>query len=190
MTTEVEQEALKLASELQQEADALVEESQLLERLARLGTVVVTGSYRYRLMTNADLDLYVIHPDFTREHAKALLCDLIDQAFWRGFMLEDWTRARQDELPARLHPGLYLGLKLDYRGRFWKVDIWGLHQQPASCAALAEAMAALTDAKRTAILVIKRWRDQHARAIPSTDIYEAVRLGHAWDVASFQRFRG
>jgi hypothetical protein len=185
MTAEPEREVVRLASELQAEADALLQESELLDRLSGFGEVVITGSYRYRLMTNADLDLYVISPDFTREHAKALLCALIDQAFWRGFLFEDWVQFQHEGLPA----GLYLGLKLGYRGRFWKVDIWGLREQPPSTAKLAEAMAALTEEQRKAILLIKQWRDRHAQGVPSTDIYEAVRLGHAWDVESFQRVR-
>lgn len=183
MTTEPAQEAARLASELQDEAEALLQESGLLDRLSGFGEVVVTGGYCYRLMTNADLDLYVINPGFTREHMKSLLCELIDQAFWRGFVFEDWVRFRHEGFPS----GLYLGLKRDYRGRFWKVDIWGLHQQPASAVELAKAMAELTEEQRKAILLIKRWRDGHARGVRSTDIYEAVRLGRAWDVESFQR---
>ena len=183
MSTELAETVEARAAELQNEAEALLLESELIPRLSNYGVVVVTGSYRYRLMTCADLDLHVIHPQAGRAQAKALLCELIDQAFWRGFMLQDWAQFQHEGFPN----GLYFGLKRDYRDRFWKVDIWYLTESPPEQAAFHEAMSHLTQEQRKAILLIKHWRDGHSKNTPSLKIYEAVRLGQAYDVDSFRR---
>ncbi len=183
MSTELAPDVETQAAVLQGEADALLQESELLPRLSKYGAVVVTGSYRYRLMTCADLDLHVVNPQAGREQAKALLCELVDQAFWRGFMLQDWVQFHHEDLPT----GLYFGLKRDYRDRFWKVDIWLLTESAPEQAAFHEAMSRLTPEPRKAILLLKQWRDQHSRNTPSMKIYEAVLSGQAYDVESFLR---
>ncbi len=183
MSTELAQDVETQAAALQREAEALLQESELIPRLSAYGAVVVTGSYRYRLMTFADLDLHIVNPQAGKEQAKALLCELIDQGFWRGFMLQDWVQFHHEDLPT----GLYFGLKRDYRDRFWKVDIWFLTESPPEQAAFHEAMSRLTPEQRQAILLIKQWRDRDSRNTPSMKIYEAVLSGQAEDVESFVR---
>ena len=174
---------MKVLHNLQDDAEALIEESGLITLLETFGKVSVQGSYRYRLMTIPDIDIYVIGPETGRSHAKALLSTLIDQGFWNAFMFGDWVHFDREEFPS----GYYIGLKRTFRCRRWKVDIWDLVEEPAGNSEFAERMSHLEDEEREAILNIKRWRDAEGYRIGSKQIYDAVLSGQAKDLLSFKR---
>ncbi|HEX2987278.1 MAG TPA: hypothetical protein VHS06_03810 [Chloroflexota bacterium] len=174
----------RLSDELQQEADAPLAESGLIQLLEKHGNVTIGGSYKYQLMTVSDIDLYVTGTDAGRDQGKRIVCELIDQGFWRGYALEDFVQFPREDFPT----GIYIGLKRSFRERFWKVDIWNLPEIPKDVLCLDEAMSQLSDARRIAIMKIKRWRDSNSLKIPSKSIYDAVLLGRACDVESFKRF--
>ena len=175
--------ARELCSDLQCDADALLQTSGLIPLLQRYGPVLIQGSYRYRLMTVPDIDLYVIGPYAGRPQAKEILCELIDQGFWNAFLFGDWVQFQHEGFPS----GFYVGLKRTFRDRRWKVDIWNLVELPPDVPLFAEAMSSLTDEQRETILQIKHWRDIEARKIPSKLIYDAVLHGETHDVESFKR---
>ena len=144
-----------ISAELQQDAEDLLTESELIPRLEKHGVVTTVGSYRHHLMTVPDIDIDVIDPLAGRDQAKGILCDLIDQGFWRGFSLEDFVQFPFDCFPC----GIYIGLKRTFRDRLWKVDIWNLVDIPPPVLSLDAAMSQATRAQRTLIIEIKRWRD-------------------------------
>lgn len=177
------EDASRLSEELHRDAHALLEASGLLRRLEVFGEVVVTGSYRYDLMTVPDVDLCLVNPRAGLELASETAHDLIAQGFWRGVSCDDFVQFPRDDLPG----GLYLGLKRPFRGRFWKVDVW-LLTDASRDAEFNEAMSRLTDEQRAAIMTIKQWRHEaHLVSLPSKLIYYAVLQGRAHDVESFHR---
>ena len=110
----------QLSDELHRDAEALLEASGLMGRLELCGEVILTGSYRYELMTVPDLDLCLVSPRVGLELAAEIVHDLIAKGFWRGVSCDDFVQFPRDDLPS----GVYLGLKRAFRGRFWKVDVW------------------------------------------------------------------
>jgi hypothetical protein len=173
----------RVSDELQRDADALLIASQLIPRLEKHGRVVIQGSYKYRLMTVPDIDLSVLSSRAGRDQAKSIVCDLIDQGFWRAYDLEDFVQFPYEDLPS----GIYIGLRRVFRDRLWKVDIWNLVDIPCEVLCLDEAMAGITEAQRTAIMQIKHWRNSTDRKVASRYIYDAVLGGTANDVQSFRR---
>lgn len=173
----------RLPAELQNDATALLADSELILKLEKYGQVMITGSYRYDLMTVPDIDICVAIPHAGLEHAREIVSELIGQAFWRGVFVEDFLQFPRKDLPS----GIYLGLKRPFRGRFWKVDVW-LLADTAQDVTFNEAMARLTDEQRTVIMQIKHWRrEANALSIPSKFIYDAVLQGQVSDVESFKR---
>ncbi len=171
------------ASELQRDAEALLEESALLPCLKKYGQVLLTGSYRYHLMVAPDIDISIANPCAGREQAKEIVGDLISQGYWRGISFDDFIKFPREDLPS----GIYLGLKRSFRGQFWKVDVW-LLSDIAQNEAFDDSMSRLTNEQRSAIMQIKYWRrEANLLSIPSKLIYDAVLYGRAHDVESFQR---
>lgn len=167
---------------MQQDADALLAESELIPRLRKYGHVTVVGSYSYQLMTVRDIDVYVIDSQAGRDQAKDILCDLIDQAYWRSFLFGDWIQFQHDGFPC----GIYIGLKRRFRGELWKVDIWNMTDISSDLVSFNDAMSKLTETQRTTIMHIKHWRNSSAQNISSKLIYDAVLQERAHDVESFK----
>ena len=160
--------------------------SGLIQCLAQHGIVTVSGSYKYHLMTVPDIDIYITDPRAGRDQGKSIVCDLIDQGFWREFALEDWVQFQHPGFPS----GIYIGLKRTFRDRLWKVNIWNVVDIPPDALRIDKAVSGISEDQRTAIVRIKLWRDSNAGKVPSKSIYDAVLEGKANDVESFRRVIG
>lgn len=75
------EEIAHLSGELRRDTEALLDESGLLRRLEAFGEVVLTGSYRYDLMTVPDVDLCLVSPDAGLRLASDIASALIAQGF-------------------------------------------------------------------------------------------------------------
>src|SRR5579863_7558134 len=77
----------------QEEADKLLDNSQLYSILSKLGDVRFTGSYDYNVMLGADIDIYVIVPvDSAKRSALKALNQLIEQNYWNGYLFYDFVK--------------------------------------------------------------------------------------------------
>jgi hypothetical protein len=171
------------ATEWQENADQLLEQSELLPLLRRYGEVYVTGSYRYGLMMGADVDLYLLHPDASKERAASLLLELIHQGVWNAFLFGDWVQFHRSGFPT----GYYLGLKRDFAGARWKVDIWHMPTVPNDLLDYNQWLEhSLTPESRALILEIKRVARQEGWKVPGTTIYDAVLQGNVASLAEFR----
>ena len=167
-----------------QTADQLLEQSGLLSFLAQRGEMYVTGSYSYGLIMSADIDLYLLHPQAGKEQARSILMALIEQGYWNVYLYGDWVKFRAPDMPV----GYYVGLKRDFAGARWKVDIWNIPQvASASLEYDAWIERSLTPEIREIILAIKKANIYHKWDIPGVTIYDAVLTGTVKNVEEFRR---
>ena len=164
-------------------ADALLAESQLLPFLREWGEVYFTGSYRYGLLLSADIDLYLLHPQAGQEQAVSILNALIEQGYWNVYFYGDWVNFRASDMPL----GHYIGLKRNFGGVRWKVDIWNTPQVKSTYLEYNEWLErTLTPATRELILAIKQANIRYKWDLPGVTIYDAVLTNQ---VASLEAFR-
>lgn len=112
------------ARAFKEDADRLLEESDLLDLLHEVGDVRLTGAYAYGVMLDADIDIDVVVPAGTdRSAALALLDRLIRQNWWTAYTLSDHREKRVPHQPDAPR-AYYVGVKTSHRQLWWKVDIW------------------------------------------------------------------
>jgi hypothetical protein len=105
---------------LREEADFIMQKVNLYEVLNPYGRIVLTGSYFLNLMMYPDIDLYISKIPIRQifEIGAQLACsEMVVQVVFQ--------KSNTPMLP----DGLYLKPRINYGdwGRFWKVDIWSLH---------------------------------------------------------------
>lgn len=167
----------------QEIAKELLEESTLLSFLKERGEVYFTGSYRYGLLMSADIDIYVLHPQAGKEQTLSMLMALIDQGYWNVYFYGDWVNFRADDMPL----GHYIGLKRDFSGARWKVDIWNVSKVESSYLEYNEWIErSLTSEKREIILAIKKANIENKWNLSSVTVYNAVLAGKVSNIEEFR----
>lgn len=171
-------ELLKHQNLLQDEAQSVLSELDLVRRLSLAGSLRQVGSPALGLMVWRDLDLAVSSPGLSRERA----CEIMHPLYVH-------PRVKQVRYVNESHEFNPTGLQVDeryffmvffhtQRGSEWKIDIsfWlgaGIHPEPVHDAIEQQ----LTPETQLAILRIKDlWYrlPDYRQTVYSTDIYEAV----------------
>lgn len=83
---------IELAREWKERADGLLAQSKLVDLLERYGEVHFSGSYAYDVMMSPDVDIHLVLPAFTREHAVRVLLSLVEQGWWATTTFADRER--------------------------------------------------------------------------------------------------
>lgn len=164
---------LKQAQEWQTAADDLLRSSDLLPALSKFGEVLVTGSYKYKLMMSPDLDIYLVSPEPTKKLAKKVVNYFIDQGWWNGVDYADWVNFRYpnyDWLPK----AFYVRLRTSTDKARWKVDIWLVTPEQLKKFQQQEIPLNISDEQKLAILELKEARNKQLIEANGTAIYEAV----------------
>jgi len=165
-------------------AEELLADSRLLPFLRERGEVYFTGGYRYGLLMSADIDLYLLHPQAGKQQTLSALMALIDQGYWNVYFYGDWVNFRAPDMPV----GYYIGLKRDFAGARWKVDIWNTPKVESTLREFdAWIERSLTPATREIILAIKKANIQYKWDLPGATIYDAVLTGKVDNLDEFQR---
>lgn len=153
---------------LKQAAQYLLDESGLIENLSQVGQVNITGSFKYDLMVEPDIDIEVFCLD---PHSSSIdfAKKQIENDHWNGIMYFDWTKWRRDHFPE----GYYVGFKHDFEGFRWKVDIWFLKENYQVRNA-DNLIINATESHRNLILEAKEARLKEGWTVDSTAIYKAV----------------
>jgi len=168
----------------QEIAEELLKESRLLPFLRKRGEVYFTGSYRYGLLMSADIDLYLLHPQAGKEQTLSMLMDLIGQGYWNVYFYGDWVNFRAPDMPV----GYYIGLKRDFAGARWKVDIWNTPKVESTFIEYNSWIErSLTPATREIILAIKKANIHYKWDLPGVTVYNAVLTGKVNNVDEFRR---
>ena len=111
---------MQLSNSLHLEANSLLKKTKLISKLSKYGKVTLSGSYDLGLMMDGDIDIFIINKNINKLKSVTILKDLILQNDFNGYLYYDWTKRSHEGFPK----GYYIGLKTDYKGRKWKIDIW------------------------------------------------------------------
>lgn len=176
-------------SKLQQEAQDVLDDINLLPILNRYAPAKMVGSVVTGLMTWRDIDIEV-----PKLISKSEVLDAIAPIWEQSSILEcNLGDNRHKERP-NAPSGFYVGLKykkvMEHEEVVWKIDIWFLDPSQQSQELNTEwIQARLTPENRQIILAIKNVLAQHPsyrKQIYSVDIYNTV-FEH--DVRSIEDFK-
>lgn len=154
------------AYRLRKKAEKLLRKFGLIKFLAKYGSVEITGSYYFDLMTKADIDIYVVNPKMTKKKVVRALTQLIFANKYRGHLFYDFTIHKHVGFPK----GWYVGLKTRTLGEKWKIDIWFIKRNSRPKIYITQQ----TQIQRRKILRLKTKRDLHNIDIPAWHIYQSV----------------
>ena len=169
---------IEKANNWKKAAAVLLEKSNLLNNLQEYGKVEIVGSYKYNLMTNGDIDIYVLNVNSDKNLAVSALNKLIDIGNFNGYLFYDWVKNRKEEFPS----GYYVGLKAKIVNQKWKIDIWFLRDVVPEL----DGLSNLDDKKRNIILGMKSERDAKKLPISSYQIYDSVINRNAENIENLQ----
>jgi hypothetical protein len=167
---------------LQGEAEAVLDDLDLMAGLEAVGDPIRTGSSALGVMVKPDIDLTTAcaRLDVAAFDAVTQLATRLarHERVWQVTFRDDtgtWN-AEPDKYP----DGLFLQVRYrSARPRDWSLDLWFVDepQRQPDLAHLRTLLPRLTDETREAILLIKEeWtpRPEYGRSINGTLIYEAV----------------
>jgi hypothetical protein len=179
---------IELARQWKERADGLLAESKLVDLLERHGEVHFSGSYAYDVMMSPDVDIHLVLPAFTREHAARVLLSLVEQGWWATITFADRVDERFRPPTLQGVPrGYYVGLETDLDGARWKVDVWLLDETKYRGDVWRPIMESISDEQRQAILELKVARGDERVSAAGVEIYEAVINGGVRTVAQLDR---
>jgi len=172
-----DKEIAKHSKLLHQEASELLDKEGLLPMLRSFGTTRVIGSYTLDTMTWPDIDISM---NLRNEKNTELFFE-IGKRIGTKFQITKMSYSNHyiRGFPGYDH-GLYWGTQLRYRGREWKIDLWGYNDTDYQkhIAEFETLRCQLQDADRGAILRIKHVICQHpdyrGNTYNSMAIYRAV----------------
>ena len=167
------------------DGDALLRHLDLLVRLSGYGEVRLVGSYPLTLLLNGDIDIHVVDGGMTRQAVLDAHRRFMEDDIYNGVLYYDWERYQNPDFPH----GHYVGLKLPWRDRPWKIDLWFVRED-RNRGAQEWIQAGLNDQTRSAILRLKHWRNTFQPRMSSMKIYDAVLRRGVRDIAGFTALLG
>lgn len=184
---------IEQASILKTIAGSVLEESNLLLRLAPLGKIEIIGSLRLGLMYRKDIDLLVVSEKVDRKKAVEAAKNLLDDGYFQTVELMDYQQFPEYDFPL----GFYFGLRVPIKGEYWKLDVWylrpdeGYTQLVLTALDRFESELAQNPFKAGIVLEIKqhyfdgtKYRD----GIKSINIYKAVFDANVTGLEEFNRY--
>lgn len=162
---------IQLSNSLHLEADSLLKKTKLIQKLSKYGKVILSGSYDLGLMMDGDIDMFIINKNINKQKSVAILEDLILQNDFNGYLYYDWTKRKHEGFPK----GYYVGLKTEYKGRKWKIDIWLINNAYRPTDNLMNFIKTnLNEKNKKIILKLKHEAKTNNLNIRSSDIYKKV----------------
>lgn len=114
------EDLIKRADELKEEADNIIGETEIVKVLSKLGKVDFVGSYALNLLYRMDIDVFVTSDNCSKSLAITTTKELLDRDLFQTVGLANCT---DYEAPNGL-PGFYWELIFIRGDRKWKFDIW------------------------------------------------------------------
>lgn len=162
--------------DIKQEADKLLEETNLSALLESFGEVILGGSYSYDLMVDRDLDFGLAVPAITPDFRAEIARTFASQPWAYKVSMTDRVNFEPHSHPGAPR-GLYLGLTIPFPEDRWNVDVWFMVAEHAGKDPLAIRMEKATDKQKTVMLQIKydlMKSGRKEKGITSAEIYKAV----------------
>ncbi len=155
---------------LKEEANQVLEGTNLLQQLEGIGKVHFTGSYYAGLMLAPDIDVHVESKKFERETAVNLLNEFITKDSFRFYSFRDFVSRPNPDFPR----GYYIGLKTDHQDKNWKIDIWLVKKIDPKQQELMDELKAADEQTRLEILGLKQQKLEGKTDLSSTQIYRKI----------------
>jgi hypothetical protein len=171
-------ELLAEEKRLQIQADKMLEQTNLLETLAKYGKLLpISGSYAYGLMVYPDIDLSLISENISKESFANLVTEMVKSKWVRKVSTADTVNFEliHDGWPK----GYWLGLEIPFEGDKWGVDCWLQEKDsaPTTPDPYTASLHRMGEEKRNAVLSIKYqliYMGLYGKSYFSDDIYDAV----------------
>lgn len=180
---------IKQQEELQKEARRLLGETGLLKFLSHFGEIEIGGSLDSGLMTWPDIDLGVFPEELSEvDYWKMVKFAFGLEGYYHSLYIQDFRKSVNPNSPK----GLYIGLKIKYSEKMWKVDIWYVKPRVKDESNFNKWLKKeLNDVNKKAILEIKSQvqnNPKYRKDIFSVDVYKAVIEDNAKDVEDFKKY--
>ncbi len=171
-------DSLAIEAALRLEAERLMRQTSLIESLSRIGSTKVGGSFSYRLMVDRDIDIHVLTllgRNSLPLRARACQELLRSISNIHKLKLVDFVNHPRDSTKPR---GIWIGLKIDFNGHVWNVDIWLVEseadlrmQDNHLTIREVDQLKLLSDDEREDILLMKQKNMDSNHRVPSAEIY-------------------
>lgn len=110
---------IKNSQKLLKDADHILNESKIIEKVEKFGKVFIVGSYKLDLMYRPDIDIDVQVENYSVSEMRELARDLLKSNYYQKVLFQDWTEIKS---PFGKNY-IYLGLLHYYNDIPWKIDI-------------------------------------------------------------------
>jgi hypothetical protein len=169
-------DAKQHAKLIKEEANKLLENTNLNALLAQFGKVELGGSYGYALMVDRDLDFGVAVKSVTPE-IRAEIASLFASQPW-AYSVKITDRINFEPLSNLRAPrGLFLGLTIPFPKERWNIDIWFIVEDKIPQDEMSQLIAKASQEQKDIILQIKYDLMRNGRkqkGLTSAEVYKAV----------------
>lgn len=150
----------------------LIKEKKLVSSLSKFGDVVFCGAYKYNLMLNGDIDVYVVRKKKYqfKEVLKFFNILVLEGKFRSYFIKGDWDDVR---IGSTFPNGHYIGFKEHINKEVWKVDVWFVDEKELKRLQKFEPQN-VSKSDRKLILEIKQYRNKKDLRLSGLEIYQNV----------------
>ena len=176
-----DQELLARSDSLVREAEIVLADLSLLERLTAVGRPIRIGSSAAGVMVLPDIDIGVLCANLNSARIWQTLQPLFDHPNVKRMDFFD-ERGRLQSMPGPENEGIYCGVRyvsdgtLD--GTAWKIDVWFFPENaPRPEIAIRDRLLTASPEERLAILRIKdelMRQDRYGHEVHGIDVYRAV----------------
>lgn len=165
-------------------ADKVLKAKQIVNSLSKFGEVIFTGAYKYNLMLNGDVDIYVVRDKkYNFQEVLEIFNKIVLENKFRSYFIKgDWDDIR---LGKTFPQGQYIGFKEKINKEAWKFDIWFIDQKELVRLQKVEPQN-VSDKDKELILKIKEYRNHKDLRLSGLEIYQNV-LSKKWK--SFSNFK-
>lgn len=166
------------SNHLRQEAEGLLELTDIISVLDRFGRVNLIGSYSYNVMMARDIDFHVLIDNFDQKLVSEFLDYAVSSALFEEIIFHDKHRFN-GEAAARYASkkaldSYYFELRITYKSEYWKIGINFITSEQEASIAIGKLFDNATDSQREQILIFKADILATGVKVSSSYIYKAV----------------
>lgn len=183
---------LSRAKSLQEEAQRILKELNLLAIIGAISEPEVVGSVKNGLMIMPDIDIHAWMEESNLEAVANLIPALVKMSTIQKVQFNNYRELRRDDRKDRIHfpHAYYVGLRTVQSSGEWKIDMWFGKRGEVGDYDDSE-LSTITDEQRLVILRLKEiWKTEkgYRSDVLSTDFYKAVMRHGVGDEKGFAEY--
>jgi len=160
------------AQQLQQEADQVIQLTDVEKTFAALGKITYVGSYVLQLLYRRDIDFFVQDNECSYDKAKKTTLQLINSGLFQTVGFADWT----EQKPPNNLKGFYWELIYYLNGQKWKFDVWYTKEQNIKSIEKTHKILKKLEEQPEAREKILQLKQQHSDGFVYTDGYYGFKI--------------